>query len=339
MKERGFTLLEILLVLAIITSIMILFIGFMVRRSEEARITNMVMTTQQILSASLNYYHDYGKWTDCTYGGQCELITGDGLPLLESHYLPNQSFFSLWPSSTTDYIQISPPTDKNFTVCIPISAGSATYATSDILASRLPLGRTSQTDNTTEPCGETVPTSPCEDETKPCRVITTVGVPGQNLNNAKSFNFAAVYHNGACVPIPVCPKGMKSDILVYPASVSGLNEGMSGTSGTSGDVSPISSFVAYAIGPSSFDKNDMTGSPGPSNCTGITGPGDGCLKNNTANNYLDPGVYWRVCLEIVTDKGKLAGTNWKAESGSVMALTRCVPDEPSGSDWDVFINK
>lgn len=335
MKERGVTLLEILLVLVIIATIMILFMSFMMRRSEEARMNKMVITTQQILSAGLSYHHDYGKWTDCTMSDQCLLMTGDGLPLLEKGYLPDQDYFSLWPSSDTDYIQFSSPTEKKFTVCIPIAAGSATQAIAETLASRLPIGRTSQTDHST-PCGEDVPTSTCDDPTQSCRVITSVNVPGRNMKNASSFNFAAVYHNGACVPIPKCPDQMHPDILVYPVSVSGLNEGMNGSGGTSGYVTSLESFTARAIGPDAFDPNDTTGSPGPSDCT--TSAKNGCMKDNSGG-FLDSGIYWRVCLDVVSSGGVLAGTKWTKQSGSVMVMTRCIPEnEPSGSDWDVFRN-
>jgi hypothetical protein len=181
---------------------------------------------------------------------------------------------------------------------------------------------------------------PC-DGTTTCNVVTTVGVPAQNLNNARSVNFSGIYKNGGCVPVPVCPSGMVPQIMVSPVSVSGLYEGMNGTNGTSGDAIPLTSFTAYATGPADYSFDAQTG---PDNCVNLaTNPGRYCYSNLdvTSNpqvkEYLPDGRYWRVCLEIVTEKGKLAGSNWKMQSGSVMAITRCAPpEEPSGSNENVF---
>jgi len=336
MKERGFTLLEMLLVLVIIASIMGMFIGYTLRKSEETRIDKMVMTTQQILSASLNFYNDHGSWTKCTDADECIFKTGGNIPLLMEGYVPDQDYTSLWPGGvdpTNDtYIQFSAPSNPRFRVCIPINAGSASRAIAETIASRLPLGTTTQTTNAAEPCDQNMVPVPCTDPALPCRVVTTVQVPGQNLNNARSINFGGVYHNGACVPVPDCPGGMKAQIFVSPVSVSGLSEGLN-LSTSSGEVVPLSSFTAY-VKPS---PDPATGAVGPENCTDTSyAP---CYQDN-ASTLLPPGNYWRVCLDIVTEKGQISGTKWVKESGSVAAITRCVPDnEPSGSEFDLFINK
>jgi type II secretory pathway pseudopilin PulG len=333
MKIRGFTFLEILLVIVITVSIMLLFIRFMTKKSEEARINKMVMTAQQILSANLAYHQNNGRWADCSMAtNDCDLMENADIPILEQGYLPNQSYYTLWPQSDIDYIQFSRPTDKKFTICIPIYAGAATQGIAENLAGRLPLGRTSQTDNATAECSETIDPTPCEDEKLPCRVLTTINEPGKNLNNSRSFNFAGVYHNGACVPTPVCPSNMKPNILVYPTSVSGLYEGMNGSGSTTGDVVPLSSFTASAIGPEKWDK--ASGLMGPANCTGAPNPE---CYDSKGGNYLDPGMYWRICLQVITGKGNVANGSWVKESGTIMAITRCVPtNEPESSGWTLF---
>jgi prepilin-type N-terminal cleavage/methylation domain-containing protein len=340
MKIRGFTLLEMLLVLVIITSVMAMFVGYTLKKSEETRIDNMVMTTQQILSAGLAYYNDHGEWTPCTDGNGCYFMKGDGLPLLEDNYLPNQDYYTLWPGGTDKndtFLQFGLRTEKKFTVCIPIAAGANARVIAETIASRLPLGQTTQAPNNDGSdetrCGEAMEIIPCEDETLPCRVVTSVNIPGQNLNNARSLNFGGVYRNGACVPVPECPgKDMVPQILVSPAAVAGLSEGMNGASSTSGDVVPISSFTAYATTPTKW----VQGSEAPPSCEDQTQTSD-CLETTGGDPLPQNQKYWRVCLAIVTEKGKLTGSKWVKESGSVAVITRCAPPgEPHGSNFDLF---
>ncbi|HEX2548404.1 MAG TPA: hypothetical protein VHM20_01145, partial [Gammaproteobacteria bacterium] len=115
--------------------------------------------------------------------------------------------------------------------------------------------------------------------------------------------------------------------------------GMNGTSGTSGEVIPISSFTAFAVGPAEWDKADQSGTKlGPLNCFKKS-DARGCYPENGVF-YLDAGTYWRVCLDIVTSKGNLSSGTWVKQSGTIMAITRCVPtNEPESSDWNVFQNK
>lgn len=339
MKVRGFTLLEMLLVLVIISSVLVMFVGYTMRKSQENLIDKMVMTTQQLLSANLAYYNDHGAWTGCTYGNGCFFMSGDDLPILKEGYLPDQNYTTLWFAGTDKndtFIQFTEPTlkDRNFTICIPIGAGSASRGIAETIASRLPLGRTTQTRNDTDFCGEKMTLVPCDDPALPCRVVTTISVPGQNLNNARSVNFGGIYHNGACVPVPECPDGMDPQIFVSPVSVSGLSEGLN-LGSSSGEVVPLTSFTAY-IKPIA----DTSQIAGPEACTTTTN--EACYKDN-ANTLLPEGKYWRVCLDIVTEKGQLSGTKWVKESGSVAAITRCVPKgppgEPTGSDYDFFIGQ
>lgn len=349
MKIRGFTLLEMLLVIVIIAAIMSMFVGYTLRKSQETMIDKSVLTMQQILNAGLAFYVDNGQWPGYTDGNGSVLMGGDNLDLMVQGYLPDQTIRSFWGDSSDDSTQKwgiiffsergpdpQNPLNKNFTVCMPISAGPNAVGIAETIAGRLPLGRTTQANYAT--CGDAMEIIPC-DGTTTCNVVTTVGVPGQNLNNARSTNFAGIYKNGACVPTPECPKGMEPQIIVSPVSVSGLYYGMNGPSSTSGDVFPINSFTAYATGPAVWNKAQGSRVP---NCTS-TGPDPNCEK--------EPGVplpdgnikYWRVCLEIVTEQGKLtdrntsSAVNWQKESGTVMVVTRCVPpNEPKGSNENVF---
>jgi len=147
-------------------------------------------------------------------------------------------------------------------------------------------------------------------------VNAQVQIPGQNLNNARSLNFAGIYYAGSCVPAPVCPLDMTPKIFVSPAGVSGVNDeptpaNCSPTSPydpntCAAQVYPLSSFTAFARG----DASGNPVSPGAPNVTGA-GPLDckvtadptelGCEADVDGSSSVGAGSYWRVCLYVRTD--------------------------------------
>src|SRR3990167_6114393 len=58
----GVTLLELLLVTAIVGTIIFLSIGYVQQKALQMRMDRMVVQTQQLLNAGLAYYVDKGKW-------------------------------------------------------------------------------------------------------------------------------------------------------------------------------------------------------------------------------------------------------------------------------------
>lgn len=298
---NGFTLFEMLLVLVIITTILLMMMGYMTSRMDESRRDRAVLQMEQVLNAGMAYYINYSNWP----ASMTDLQT--------NNYLPNKgTIYNPWGSS---YNLSSNQTTGTFSACATVN--SKTEA--ELIASRLPMAYVAN-GQSTSPCP-----APSDCTGDNCTVVSTVNIPGQNLNNARSVNFAGLYHNGACVPVPTCPQDMEPAIIAAPVSVTGNYDGTT-------DVYPLSSFTAYAKAKGNPPAN-CTGSASAPSCT----PGSGGSINNSPTSQ-----YWRVCLSVVTEKGEISTANnakWNVNSGTIMAITRCVPkDEPVGSDFTVFQN-
>ena len=336
----GVTLIEVLLVTAIISAVLYMSMGYMQQKIRQARYDREVAQIQQILNAGLAYYLANGKWPasmNCLQGkGAC----------FAAVYLPPlmQNLFTYPPSP---YFVSS--TATQFMVIAPILSGANFYADAITMAGMLPSGYA------TAPSG---PTNPCLTTSGSCVLYATVPPPGQDTNNATAVNFAAVYHNGACVPVPPCPPTggtkMVASIVVAPAGVTGANTAPSGPAGScnandqSGctiDAYPLSSFSAAAT-----PKADISTGSGPYSCkTAFTGAPVAAPCYDDASGTLitgQPGSeYWRVCLSVVTEKGAVVqndpspSTNsaWGQLTGNVMAITRCIiPGEENGSGFTVW---
>lgn len=327
-KTNGVTLLEMLLVLVIVSSIILMVITYTTTKTDETKRDVTAMRYEQILNAGLAYYINNSMWPN------------DIDTLKTNNYL-TKTLKNAWGQ---DFVFYQNLTSGTFSICssvlgrqIGINYTSATQA--GIIAGQLPMAYVAS-----GPCPAnpppftTTPPDPATCASTTCSVVSTVNIPGQNLNNARSLNFAGLYHNGACVPAPVCPNpynsatnpnGMKPAIMVVPVSVSGNYYG-----GT--EVHPLSSFTAYAMGKG--DDPDK-GSPvaNPILCT-LSSPGT--CPSGTSVPLPSGGTYWRVCLDVVTEKGRINNTPpsvWELTSGTIMAITRCVPNnEPSGSGFSVF---
>lgn len=319
--QKGFTLLELLLVIAIMSGIMVMVMRGMTQKIDETRRDRVVVQVQQILNSALSYYIGTGRWP-VKNEGVCkgDADKSDLSTLIRAGYLTGD--FKHNPYGQAYGFQVScNPTTNNFYVetWFPNSTEAG------IVAGRLPLAE-------------------IHDKVKNDSVRAGVNIPGQNINNARAYNFGNLYHSGACVPAPVCPNNMKQQIVVIPVSVSGLNET------SSSKIYPISSFTAYAYGAPGNppDPNPVMGGKNvatcnnyikPTPCSGHDStippqPSDGKIDDNTA--------YWRVCLNVVTAKGNTNPDNKPnenfAKNVTVLAITRCgPPSEPVGSDFTVFL--
>jgi hypothetical protein len=133
---------------------------------------------------------------------------------------------------------------------------------------------------------------------------------------------------------------MVPQIMVSPASVSGVSDP------NSTNAYPITSFTAYAIGPDT--AANVMGCPAvvppattPSSTVTPCTWGNNGIPNGTQTS--PSGLYWRVCLQVVTGKGVVSTTNtatgtaaW-GQYASMVVMTRCTPpNEPFGSDFTVF---
>lgn len=323
---KGFTLVELLLVMVIIGVIMFAGMRYIEQRTLQMRIDRTSLQMQQILNAGLAYYVNNGEWP-----ASISCLQGTGGSPCDTVYLPSTPITNPWgqPYNVSN-------TDQLFYVWTTVTAaasnttGSARSAAT-VIAGTLPLAYTSR-DTGTPPDPGTACTN-----TGNCLVVSSVNIPGQNLNNAGAVNFAGIYHHGACVPVPSCPvdqagNNLVPQIMVVPVSVSGVNDPSPST-----DVYPISSFTAYAT------SNNGTGTPtdfNPPTCSAVSADTNCYSSNGVA---ITSGAYWRVCLQVITEKGDVSQTNtdtgaeaW-GKDVTLMAVTRCAKStENVGSDFTVF---
>lgn len=314
-EQKGFTLIETLLVLVIISSIILLALNYQTKKMDEIKRDKTIMQFQQIINATLVYRLNTSTWPQAIND------------LSSNGYLPNKRYQNPWgypyfmSSSSNKYIFYV------FTF-LPVAVGgnptasSANLAFANALAGVLPFGYASG-----DPGGggATIPDPniPCTAASGACIIVASVLLPGQDLNNARSVNFSNVYHHKDCVPAPSCPTGMTPQIFVVPTSVSGFNDV------NSSNVYPLENFTAYAVG--------QAGGSGPSTMNNV---GDCDSPTTSLNCAGQPNVnYWRVCLSITTAKGRLQDTNpppaadWQSKV-SVLAVTRCAPaNEPVGQPF------
>ncbi len=340
-KLRGFSLLEMLLVMVIVGMILMMGINYLRQRTIAIRIDKATLQMQQILNASLAYYVANGEWPyslGCLQG-KADIDECKG----EVKYLPDP-----FPNPWGNAYRVAAPPDVNkggvlYAFTLIESETANTDAT--IIAGRLPLAYVFLDAKDEEP---PAPGS-CLDRPY-CHVIASVNLPGQDLNNATAVNFAGLYKHGGCVPVPRCPlspntgKPLTPQIIVAPVSVSGINDNdLNGQ-----NIYPISSFTAYAKNDNLNDPDATPKSVRPLECqptiggSGISSTGDDC----TSDDPNPSKAYWRVCLQVITEKGDIQKTNTQTNPDllwgqyvTLMAITRCaIENEPAGSTFNVYSN-
>lgn len=309
---KGFTLIEILLVLIIISIIIWAAIVFIQERIRQTRINTTSIQIQQILNAGLSYYVANGNWPptlSCLEG-----LAGGGCSsnvIYVSHMVNPWGGGSYSITSTPEllYVYTTITTDGDASIIARLIAGSLPVAYTASTASMPPVP----------------PVASCDTGTT-CQVVAAVNMPGQHINSVKSVNFAGLYRHGGCVPVPVCPVDtnghtMIPQVMIVPVSVSGINDA------NNNNVYPISSFTGYATGPAA----------NPPACLTTNGTEVACSPSQASDTY------WRACMQVVTAKGEVGTTNtgtgtqtWGSKV-TLLALTRCaVADEPSGSPFTVY---
>lgn len=296
-KEQGFTLLEMMLVLVVISSMVIMATNYGVRRTSQLLMDKMAMQMQQILNASLAYYTAYGAWPITTCNSALPVT-----PLVAAGYLPVG--FLNDPYGSPYELKLPCSASLSTGSVLMVGGGTSSAVTARVIAGLLPMGSTAG-----------------------AYVSSQITIPGQNLNNARSVNFAGVYKHGGCVPVPSCPTGMVPQIIPVPVSVNGVNYSNSDA------VYPIASFSAYYMG-------GPVGSTAPDPCDTAAGSDTTCDLASPSPGAAP--LYWRVCMRIITQVGDISVTNTGIGSGAngnawgkyatMMVMTRCMPDEPYGSD-------
>jgi prepilin-type N-terminal cleavage/methylation domain-containing protein len=327
-KVLGFTLIEMMLVLAIIAMIIVLLLRYTEQQASQTRMNRAILQIQQILNAGLAYYVGSGTGT-----------WPNQLSDLQPGYLPATTIINPWGQS---YVVTKEATNGTlFYVYTKITSTSdnTAGAVAATIAGKLPLAYTSSKDpdTTTTPITPPASGNDCALDATTCWVVSSVNIPGQNLNNATAINSAGLYHNGACVPVPVCPVDLKGNkmvpqIVVTPAQVTGgvTDVNSAGTDIVSAE--PITGFTAYAVGgpgkknspPTCAKTTDTTPTDKP--CDGIPVSAD-----------ID---YWRVCLNVRTNLGpvneNLTQSAWYQDQ-TVVAFTRCaIQGQLVGSGFDIY---
>lgn len=312
---KGFTLIEMLLVLAIIAMLIYLGMGYYQQHLISSRIDKASLQMQQILNAGLAYYLANGEWPS-----DLSALQNPSAP-----YLPSKIVSPV--VSGQYYVFTNPKSPSLLSVSLQIPAANNSNAVAQSISGKLPLSYTTKSDPTT---GTPSQVNNC-DAGKNCYVVGQVNIPGQNLNNAMAVNFVGEYRNGGCVPVPNCPalspngQAMTPQVFVVPASVSGFDKN------STSKILPIESFTAYATGPT---KTAGTNPPACQN-----GAADPCKAQGDNATNLN---YWRVCLQIyTTDPSGPISTktgDW-GDNVWLAAFSRCaIANEPSGSPSSVFTN-
>lgn len=323
LAQYGFTLIELVLVMVIVSAIILMATSYMVQKGENLRVDKTALQMQMILNAAMAYYVANGAWpgaSDTTLCTNC--IWGPAADPLQPSYLAGFSTNPwgqpyVYRHNTADWEGI-PANTFVVTTLIP---GSATTGRNlaDVIGGKLPVAIVANATGSNWPLIFNGSTDKV--------VMTYVNIPGQNLNNAASMNFAGLYKHGGCVPVPTCPSTtagggvtMTPQVFIVPVSVSGVNDQ------NSASVYPISSFTAYATASDPLDSN-------PPLCgTTVTGACSGGGANNQ---------YWRACVEVITERGNVSQTrtdDW-GQYVTLGAFTRCaISNEPSGSDFSIYGN-
>jgi len=340
--------------MVIISMMLYLGLGYMQQKTFEQQIDRTALQIQQILNAALNYYVINGSWPLKNLNEQLN----PQQVLQKNGYLSyTGTMNNPWGDSVQPTYQVGSPSMNGpfFFVFTAIGSTPTAVAAAQAIAGKVPAGMACNNYNQTSgqcstPCGNGVE----------CFIVASVNTPGQSANNAIGVNYAGLYHSGACVKAPACPKqvgnppvNMSPDIMVVPVSVAGANDAPTGStcsatnlSGCSISTYPITNFTGYATSSAQVLTSGTAATP-PSCANPTISPGAACISdsNNTPlTNTAAGDTYWRVCIAVSADKSGSpitpTGPNtnpWGQLMGTVMVLTRCVPaGESMGSGFDVY---
>ncbi len=334
---RGFTLLEVMLVLLIGATLLGMFLNYTSTAADQAARNKTSIQTQEIINAALAYYLQYGSWPGtkntwtCVDPTNSALISGFYLPQGVAKTAIGSCAIGAWLSPYRNvYLTSWDGTSGNFYVITQIPTGAKAPANSLIISGLTPLGVTT-TSQPTLPL-VTSPSAACA-ATGSCYVMGGTQQPGQNLMNARSANFAGVYAHGACVPAPQCPAGLKAFIYAAAGQVTGSSDTVDPTK-----VYPIEGFMIDAVGKAGNPYGTDPVIPSQlGNCGDRTSNSQGCP------GLPSTATYWRVCMKILTQNTDHPFTNganstWGG-STTIVVFTRCAPlNENSGTPFTTYQN-
>ena len=310
-SSNGFSLVEMLLVIVVMSSLVIMAAKYMEQQAQTNRVKLAVGQIQMLLNAATSYYQRFDRWPG-TVNTWYYTNTSSSSPMQTSTpaFLPNRVLTNPYGHQAYywhahyNYLYLSTPANA-FQVAFYIGTSTKQAQLGRLVAGQLPFAYYNTNGY----------------------VYAYTNIPGSKINNLMSMKFSGVYHHGACIPVPDCPTtsnsgglAMTAQVFVTPVSVSGVNDN------GSSNIYPISSFSAYAIGPSLSPGACANASSSPA-CTGA-GPS---------------GQYWRACLQVITERGDVAvtrtdsgGAAW-GQAVSLSAFTRCASSvQPGGSSFSIY---
>ena len=356
----GFTLIEMLLVLVIISAILMTGIRYYQQKLLQDKIDKTALEMQQILTAAMTFYVAKGVWPQGTTSAEILTCLAGGtagaainamctLPLLPSA-TPRSPWFN---GAGLQNYQVArgatAATDPKFYVYVRLPTAqypkglNTLYA--NIIANKMPLGYSSNdpaagnappiSNQTTNACASTPTPSPM------CSAVASVMPPGSSLSNAGNVAYAGVYKHGGCIPAPVCPTDpttgtpLRARVFVVPVSITGLYRATD--SGTQ-NAYPITSFTAYVTpNPNTpgMPMNDPVAVPPWCNW------GKAVVPDCFQPGETQAAKYWRACVDIQTQQGSasanITGQDDWGKYVYVAAFTRCeLPNEPKGSRINLY---
>lgn len=301
-SKKGVTLIETLLVMAIVATVMALYVRYMQQQTLIIRINRAAMQMQQILNAAMIYDLNTGTWPAAV-----GTLSG-------SSYISPMT--SPWGNAYT-----GSNNGKSFSVVLTIPASvSAANATviGTLLAGKLPFAVYNGSNT----------------------VTATITLSKQTLNSTTGVNYAGLYNHGACVPVPVCPLSAAGNqtaaqVFLIPVSVSGMNDV------NSSNVYPISSYSTYAVGPAASPGNCTGATTYSAAYTNCTSANVGAVATNYWRACMTV-ITERGNVNTTNTGGVISSSppyNPWGRDVTMAAFTRCAEtSESSGSTFAVYSN-
>ena len=307
-KNPGFTLLEMLLVLVIISSVLVMMLNLSTAKMDQFRREKTAMQMQAVMTAASAYFVANNTWPSVS-------------TLQTAGYLPPGNIVTAWGNAISftgsgQAGQVKATlTGTKATVNASIVAGLLPMATSSsgLITAYLTIPGQNLNNAMAVNYGAVYYSGSC--------------VPQPNCPSGMVASLMVM---------PVAVTGIQG-------SPGGCTSAQDPNSCNSMSVSPVTSFRAFYTGASgsyglSPPDCEITGNPNNVAC--IFPGGTTTAETNAASNY------WRVCLEVVTttglsypSSGDTYAYNEGKLMGNILAVTRCQPangDTPSGSDATNF---